>query len=171
MSVTVPLAPWVTAVTVSVSPLSAPSLSLASTSIAVARAVLGHRRRVVDRDRVVVDRRHRDVDRGRRRAAVAVADRVGEAVGAEVVGVRRVASPRAAAGDRHRAPLRALGDGGHRQRLAGVRRRCRWPARRSRWRALSSATVAASSTGDRVVVDRRHRDVDRRRGACRRCRR
>ena len=40
-----------TAVTVSVSPASAPSVSLASTSIALRAAVLGHRRRVVDGDR------------------------------------------------------------------------------------------------------------------------
>ena len=54
------------------------------------RLVLGRGDRVIDRHRRVVDAADVDGDRGHIRAAVAVAHRVGEAVGAVEVGIRRV---------------------------------------------------------------------------------
>ena len=115
-------------------------------------AVLVEGLRVVDGVGLVVDRGDRHVDGAGVRAAVAVADRVREGVGAGGVRVRLVGQAGAAAGDRDRA-LGALRDGGDRQRVAlgvgvvGERRRRpsrRRPRRRSgcRRRRVGASFVA-----------------------------
>src|SRR5207253_13571 len=82
-------------------------------------AVLGHRVAVVGRRRRVVDAGDGDAHRGRGRGVVAVFDGVGVAVGAEVVGGRRVGWGGRRGGERAGG---GLGRGRERERLVLVGR-------------------------------------------------
>ena len=107
------------------------------------RGVLGGGVGVVVGDRDVVDRGDGHVDGGGGGAAVAVADGVGERVGAEEVGVRGVGHG-GATDDRDR-PVGALGDAGDGQRLADVGRDGVVASTLIVLAPESSATVATSS--------------------------
>ena len=169
--VTVPWAPWVTAVTLRVWPasLAGPRLSLAG-GRGRDRAVLGHGGRVVDRGRAVVDLGHGHADGGRAGLGIGdpvggavVGDGVGVAVGAVVVGGRGVGRGRAVGRDR---AVGALGDRADGQGLAGFVGRA---AAVVGPRTLvvtepSSATVGRVVDGGRAVVDLGHGQGDRVRG-------
>ena len=146
LSTTVPLAGCVKLAIESVS--RSTSVSLASSAAAVITSGVSSlvETAVVGRHGSVVDRRDRDVDGGGVGAAVAVGDRVGEAVRAVEVGGRRVGE-RAVAVVHHRAVGRLgeavdrkriqvdvrivgqqRGGGDHQRRVFVGRRRCRrWP--------------------------------------------